>query len=473
MPTLATLAVESIIARELGVGVDQLNDDVGYQSIPEWDSLRHVGLMVALETELGKPINDDLTLQLTSVAAIREFVRASDATPDSAPAESRLPAPSHSRPSGVTVHRGLEGVYVDRTTITHIDGEQGVLEYRGYSIHDLVEQSSYEETTWLLLHGELPDAASLASFERELASHRTLPEPVVGLVRALAHGHPMDVLRTGVSALGALSSERGDESATGAFEAGVRLIAQVPTLVATQHALRSGRAPVAPRPTASHAWNLLYMLTGQEPSPAAVHFVDRDLIVHADHDANASAFAARVTIGSRSNLHAAITAAIAAFAGSLHGGAAERVTELINAVGTPEHAPAFVRACQQRGQPVMGFGHRVYRTEDPRVRHLRAIARQLGEERGDTLGFRIIEALVDAMEPYARHGVGPNVDLYAGLAYRLLGLPDDLSVPIFVAGRMAGWVAQALEQKANNVLIRPRMQFVGAGSRAYQPIGAR
>jgi citrate synthase len=450
------IPVEEMIARELGVRVDDLHDDVGYQSIPEWDSLRHVALMVALETELGEPITDELMLQLQSVRAIREFARTRT-----------ISANGHAPSDGVVVHRGLEGVYVDRTSITRIDGERGRLEYRGYSIHDLVEHSSFEETAWLLLHGELPSAADLDAFNAELRANRALPPAVVELVRTLRDAHPMEVLRTGVSALGALNAGASDESMDDALRAGVRLIAQVPTLIATHHALRGRREPVEPHPDAPHAWNVLYMLLGHAPSPTAARFVDKDLIVHADHDANASTFAARVVIGCRSNVSAAITAAIAAFAGSVHGGATERVMELIDAVGTPANAVAYVRERRERNQPVMGFGHRVYRTEDPRVRHLRAIARQLAAERGDTRGIEIIEAVVAAMEPYARHGVGPNVDLYAGLAYRLLGLPDDLAVPMFVAGRMAGWVAQALEQKGQNVLIRPRLQYVGAASRAY------
>jgi citrate synthase len=462
------VAIESIIARELGVGVDTLSEDMGYQSIPEWDSLRHVELMVALETEFGTEITDDLMLQLQSVGAIRDFFQMRTNGTAAQPATSLRTVPTADL-SNISVHRGLEGVYVDRTTITRIDGEQGVLEYRGYNIHDLVEHSSFEETAWLLLYGDLPDASALASFKDELRSSREVPDTVVDILRALAGAHPMEALRTGVSVLGALSYERGDQSAEAALRAGIRLIAQVPTLIATHHALRSGREPVPPHASASHAWNVLHMLFGEEPSTDAVRFVDKDLIVHADHDANASTFASRVTIGCRANLHAAITAAIGAFAGSVHGGAAECVTELIDAVGAPENAAAYVRARRSINQPVMGFGHRVYRTEDPRVRHLRSIARDLGRERGDTRGFEIIEALVQAMEPYARHGVGPNVDLYAGLAYRLLGLPDDLSVPMFVAGRMAGWAAQALEQHNNNVLIRPRMQYVGSTSRSYRP----
>lgn len=471
---MVQIAVEQMIARTLGIDVKRVNDDLMYQSIPEWDSLRHVALIVALEEEFGTPVNDDLVLELRSVAAIREFIGA-----QTSGSTTIVGAPSVSdtarsdEPSSVTIYRGLDGVHVDRSTITYIGGETGVLEYRGYSIHDLAERSSFEETAWLLLHSELPTAAALNTFTEELRAQRALPAPVLDIVRALAQAHPMEVLRTGVSALGTLTSDPREESPEAALAAGVRLIAQVPTLIAAHQALRNGREPVAPRPTLSHAANFLHMLFGEEPSASVTRFIDKGLIVHADHSANASTFTARVAIGSKANLHAAITAAIGTFSGALHGGAAERVVELIDVVGQPEHAAAYVRRCFEQNQPVMGFGHRVYRTEDPRVRHLRATTRQLSQERGDMRGIAIIEAVIEAMKPYARHGIEPNVDLYAGLSYRLLRLPDDLAVPMFVAGRMAGWVAQALEQKRNNVLIRPLLQYVGATSRTYTPISER
>ncbi|MEH2270025.1 MAG: citrate/2-methylcitrate synthase [Nostoc sp.] len=452
------VAVDSLIARVLGINVERISNNLMYQSIREWDSLSHVTLMIALETELGTKITDQIMLQLHSVGAIREFAQTHTTGAD----EGAKSAPT------ITVHRGLEGVYIERSTITNIDGERGVLEHRGYNIHDLVEQSSFEETAWLLLNGELPDAPTLAAFQEELRLHRELPGVIVDLVRMLAHAHPMEVLRTGISALGALACDGQEESQAAAMRSGLRLIAQIPTLIATHHAIRSGREPIAPHSTLSHAKNFLYMLFGEEPSPSAVRFVDKDLIAHAEHGLNASAFAARVAVGCKANLYAAITAAIAAFSGSLHGGATERALELIDAVGTPENAEAYVRNCLERNQPVMGFGHRVYRTEDPRVRHFREAARSLSWERRDTHGLGIIEAIVKAMEPYSLHGVEPNADLYAGLTYRLLGLPDDLAVPMYVAGRIAGWIAQSLEQKSNNVLIRPRLQYVGATSRKYR-----
>lgn len=459
--------LDHVIARELGIHVESIDDALAYQSIPEWDSLRHVGLMLAIERLIGRRLCEDEVVSMKSVGTIRDFL--SDAMSRKGPrrvARSDLPQPERSPP----IHRGLEDVYIDRSEITFIDGGQGTLEYRGYSIHDLVEGSSFEETAYLLLNGELPTASELAAFTQELRSSRALPAQAVDLLRALAEArvHPMEAVRTGVSALGALDSTGPGEPLSQMRAAGLRLVAQVPMLIAVYHALRSGRSPVLPDPELGHVESFVHMLVGSRPSVDTVRILNKVLIVHADHGVNASTFAARVAIGCEASLHAAITAAIAAFSGSLHGGAAERVIELIDAVGHPENAAAYVRERRSARLPVMGFGHRVYRVEDPRVRHLRAAAHSLAAANGDTTGLEIAQAVVKEMEPYARHGIGPNVDLFAGLVYRQLGLSDDLAVPMFVAARIAGWVTHAIEQKASNVLIRPRLHYVGQRSRTYR-----
>ncbi|QEV17965.1 citrate/2-methylcitrate synthase [Streptomyces alboniger] len=446
-------SVDALIAHTLGLAEDRITDTLEYQSIREWDSLGHVSLMVALESEYGVTIDDELTLSLRSVAAIRDFVEGQ-----------RQPAAHPAAAPPRTVRRGLDGVSFDETTITRIDGVAGTLEYRGYSIHDLAEYASFEEVAHLLVHGELPDESALAAFEKELRAARCLPDQVLALSRSLAHAHPMEALRTCVSALGAFAPRRAvslDETYEQARDTGIALIAQVPMLVAAHHAYRSGREPVFSTEENSYAHAFLSALLGEPPSEAAVRFMNKGFIVHADHSSNASAFAARVATGSRAGMTAAFTAAIATFAGSVHGGAAERVVRIIDEVGSPERAEQYVADLRGRGEPVMGFGHRVYRTEDPRVRHLRATVVELSQERDDRDGLAILDAVAEAMRPYSRHGLAPNVDLYAGLAYRLLGLPDDLAVPLFVVGRTAGWVAQALEQQANNVLIRPLLDYVG------------
>jgi len=375
---------------------------------------------------------------------------------------------------GPTVHRGLKDVYFERSPIAYIDGRAGELRYRGYSIHDLAEHSSFEETAYLLLHDELPTAAALAAFREALVAGRTLPGAIHDLIRGLAGAHPMTVLRTAVSALGALEGGPGNaETRETILAKGIRLTAQVPAIVAAHRRIREGAEPVTPDPGLGHAANFLYMLTGRRADAEAARLIDTDLILHAEHGANASAFAARVVAGTEADLHGALTAALAALAGPAHGGAAENVMRMAEEIGDPAKAAEYVRRKRRDREPIMGFGHRVYRAEDPRARHMRAGVERLSRALGEPRWYRILEALVEAMRPYARHGVNVNVDFYAGVVYHLLGIPADLFVALFAIGRTPGWTAQVLEQRANNILIRPRLAYIGPGPRPYVLIERR
>jgi citrate synthase len=371
------------------------------------------------------------------------------------------------------VHRGLKGIYFERSATSFIDGRAGELRYRGYSIHDLAEQSSFEETAYLLLHGELPTGTELAGFQQRLADARELPQAVVGLIGDMRHGHPMDVLRTAASALSAFDPDRGNNDDAAMRRKGLRLTSRIPMIVAAHEALRNDRAPVAPDSSLGHAENFLWMLQGKRPSTNSAKLLDKDLILHAEHGSNASSFAARVVIGTEADLHAAVTAAIAALSGPAHGGAAEDVMRMAQEIGTPENAAAYVKAKRDAGEAVTGFGHRVYRTEDPRARHMREGVAALSREMGEPHWFDILQAVVEAMKPYARHGVHVNVDFYSGVIYYLHGIAADLFVPIFAAGRVPGWTAQCLEQFANNILIRPLTLYDGPPARDYVPLSQR
>jgi citrate synthase len=373
----------------------------------------------------------------------------------------------------IKIHRGLRGVYFDRSPCTFIDGKAGELCYRGYSIHDLAENSTFEETAWLLLYGDLPTAQQLAEFDAQLKSARKLPEPVLGIVRSIKDAHPMDVLRTAVSALAAFDPETADNSRDATLRKAVRLTSQVPVIVAAHSRIRDGQEPVPADETLAHAANLLWMLRGEKPSRDATQLIDRDLILHAEHGSNASSFAARVVIGTEANLHAAITAAIAALSGPAHGGAAEDVMKMAEEIGDPARAADYVKEMRKSGAAVTGFGHRVYRAEDPRARHMRAGVERLSKEMGQPKWYEILQAVVKAMAPYARHGVNVNVDFYSGVVYHLLGVKRDLFVPIFAIGRMPGWVVQVLEQLDNNILIRPLTLYNGPEARPYRPSAER
>lgn len=373
----------------------------------------------------------------------------------------------------IKIHRGLMGVYFDRSPTTFIDGKAGELRYRGYSIHDLAVHSTFEETAYLLLRDALPTRAQLASFTVELNAARDLPEPIFAIIRGLKAAHPMDVLRTAVSALAAFDPETGDNSRAATIRKGIRLTAQVPAIVTAHHRIRSGKAPVAPRTDLSHAANFLFMLTGAAPSATAAKLFDTDMVLHAEHGSNASAFTARVVTGTHANLHAAITAAVAALSGPAHGGAAEDVMRMAEEIGDAANAADYVKRKRKAGEPITGFGHRVYRTEDPRARHMREGVKRLSREMGEPKWYAILEAVVEAMKPYARHGVNVNVDFYSGAIYYLHGIPRDLFVPIFAVGRVPGWTVQVLEQQENNILIRPLLQYTGPELRPYVPIDRR
>jgi 2-methylcitrate synthase len=373
----------------------------------------------------------------------------------------------------IKIHRGLKGVYFDRSPCTFIDGKAGELLYRGYSIHDLAEKSTFEETAWLLLHGDLPGAQELAGLDAQLKAARQLPPAVLDIVRAIRNAHPMDVLRTAVSALAAFDPDTADNSRDATLRKAVRLTSQVPMIVAAHARIRAGQEPVPADPTLTHAANLLWMLRGEKPSRDAALLIDRDLILHAEHGSNASSFAARVVVGTEANLHAAITAAIAALSGPAHGGAAEDVMKMAEEIGEPSRAADYVKEKRKSGAAVTGFGHRVYRAEDPRARHMRAGVERLSKEMGQPKWFEILQAVVEAMAPYARHGVNVNVDFYSGVVYHLLGLKRDLFVPIFAIGRVPGWVVQVMEQQENNILLRPLTLYNGPAARPYRPLAER
>ena len=373
----------------------------------------------------------------------------------------------------VKINRGLKGIYFERSAVSHIDGSAGTLSYRGYSIDALATQSTFEEVSYLLIYGDLPTQAELADFDAKLKDARELPASVYDVIRATKDGHPMDVLRTATSALAALTPTSQDVSVEAFIENGIKLTSQVPMIIAAHDRIRNGLEPVAADKTLSHAANWLWMLKGEKPSEDAARLADVDFILHAEHGSNASSFAARVTIGTEANLYGAIVTALSTLAGPAHGGAAEDVMKMVHEIGTPENAAAYVKAKRANREAVTGFGHRVYRAEDPRARHMREGVRKLGEEMGAPEWYAILQGVVDAMKPYARHGLNVNVDFYSGVVYQLHGIPMDLYVPIFAIGRMPGWIIQCIEQLEGNILIRPLTLYNGAEPREYVALSDR
>jgi len=370
------------------------------------------------------------------------------------------------------IRAGLEDVVISTSEICFIDGQQGRLLYRGYDIDDLVVHSTFEEVVYLLWYGALPTRKELDAHVKALAASRRLPARLIGILKNLPRKTvPMEVLRTGVSALSAFDPDERDNSREATLRKAIRLAAQMPTLVAAWERIRRGKEPVAPNPRLGLAANFLYMLSGRKPTDLEAKTFDVALILHADHEYNASTFAARVTAATLSDLHSAVTSAIGALKGPLHGGANEQVMLMVDQIKEPARAEAWIRKALADKARIMGFGHRVYRVEDPRAKYLRRLAAELGRQAGNTSYVEILDTVARVVT--AEKHIYPNVDLYSGAAYAIMGIPADHFTPIFAMSRIAGWAAHVLEQHAHNRLIRPRAEYTGPTQATYVPISQR
>ncbi len=370
--------------------------------------------------------------------------------------------------------KGLEGIVAANSGVCWIDGEAGVLAYRGIDIHELAERSSFEETTYLLWHGKLPSAEELAAFTRSLSEARELPAPVIEMMRGFPReATPMEVLRTAVSALSFYDADEKAVDHASNLRKAFALTAQVPMIVAAWERIRNGKDVVPADKTLSHAGNFVWMLRGEKPSETATKTFDIALILHADHELNASTFAARVIAATLADMHSAVTGAIGALKGPLHGGANEAVMRMLFAIDEAGDDPVeHVRQMLAEKKKVSGFGHRVYHTEDPRATHLRRMSEQLGKADGNSRWFdmsRAIELYIKAEKK-----LNANVDFYSASTYTTLGIALDLFTPIFAISRVAGWAAHVLEQLDDNRLIRPRAEYTGpAYPFAYVPVEER
>jgi citrate synthase len=357
--------------------------------------------------------------------------------------------------------KGLEGIVATNSTICYIDGDRGVLAYRGIDIHDLADHSTFEETCYLLWFGRLPNTKQLSEFRQRLAQERHLDPAIIDFLRAVPRrALPMDVLRTVVSALAFYDPENTKNDHDANVNKAIRLTSQIAMIVAAYDRIRKGKNLVEADPSLSHSANLLLQLNGVKPSATAERALDIALILHADHELNASTFAARVTAATLSDMHSAITSAIGALKGPLHGGANEAVFRILNTVDQEKTDPvAYVRGMLAQKKKIPGFGHRVYHTEDPRATHLRAMSRDLGKASGHPEWYDMsekIEAFVKAEKK-----LNANVDFYSASTYHTLGIDEDLFTPVFAVSRISGWAAHVIEQLDDNRLIRPRAEYVG------------
>jgi citrate synthase len=360
---------------------------------------------------------------------------------------------------GTTIAGGLEGVVAGESEICYIDGYQGVLSYRGYNIHTLADNASFEEVIFLLWNGWLPKRAELDQLHKDLAAERGLPAPVVDFLKSVPKANTMDVLRTAVSMLGLYDAEASDMSTEANHRKAVRLMSKTAGIVTTFDRLRSGKPLIEDDPKLGFSANFLYTLTGKRPDDVMERAFDVAMTLHADHELNASTFAARVTAATLSDIYSSITSGIGALKGPLHGGANQDVIKVLLQLNDEESAVERVKDTLARKVKIPGFGHRVYRTEDPRATHLRVLSEELGRRTGHEKLYRLSKKMEETVKDVK--GLSPNVDFYSASTYYSLGIPVDLFTPIFAVSRMAGWTAHVLEQYRNNRLIRPRAEYKG------------
>ncbi|KPV44911.1 citrate synthase [Alicyclobacillus ferrooxydans] len=368
---------------------------------------------------------------------------------------------------------GLEDVVANTSEICYVDGKEGRLIYQGYDIHDLINgKATFEEVIYLLWNGELPTASALKTFTDQIAGQRALKPEVLNFLKTVKKdANAMEVLRTAVSYAGIYDDDNGDESIDANVRKATRLVAQVPTIVTSYERIRQGLEPVEPDRGLSMAASFFYLLTGSKPDAFTEEAFNIALILHADHELNASTFSARVTAATLSDIYSAITSAVGTLKGPLHGGANEQVMKMLLEVGTVDKVQSYIDQALAEKRKIMGFGHRVYRTEDPRATHLRRLSKQAGERADNTAWYEMSQVIERTV--MEKKGLNPNVDFYSASMYYSLGLPVHLFTPIFACSRVSGWTAHVLEQYRNNRLIRPRAEYTGATDRTYVPMDRR
>ena len=380
----------------------------------------------------------------------------------------------HAR-TGIELRPGLDGVPATQSSICDIDGEQGLLTYRGYPMQDLAANSSFLETAYLLIWGELPSSDQLADFEHAVQMHRRVSFRVRDMMKCFpASGHPMDALQSSAASLGLFYSRRAIDDPQYIYDAVVRLVAKIPTMVAAFQLIRKGQDPIQPRDDLAYSANFLYMLTEREPDPLAARIFDCCLMLHAEHSLNASTFSARVTASTLTDPYAVVASAVGTLAGPLHGGANEDVLAMLEEVGSAENAGAYLDESMAAKRKVMGFGHREYKVKDPRAVILQALVEEMFDRFGHDDLYDVARAIErEAESRLGPKGIYPNVDFYSGLVYRKLGIPRDLFTPVFAIARVAGWLAHWREQLGANRIFRPSQIYSGSKPRSWMPIEQR
>lgn len=466
--------IESTISEVLKINIDKVNDNLAYQSIPEWDSFQHVILLLEIEKKYGVLVTSKDAETITTVKSIKRFIEQNCGVKEDNLFFEDLDTENLNVNKSIgiepTIYRGLNGIIIDKTSISHIDGENGKLYYRGYLLESLVKNSSFEEVSYLMLFGKLPSNKELEEYDRKLRSRRKLSQDTKDLIYNLRNLSPLNVLQTVFAASIKTSDNYSFEQA---LEQGIHLIAQTPTIITTHNAYRLGKSETNPNDMLAHSDNFLYMLHGEVPDKLDSKMLDQDFIIHMDHGSNASSFVSRVAMSTKSDLVSAITAAISTFSGSLHGGAIEQVMKMLIEISSPNKVNDYIERKFNNNDPIMGFGHRVYKGEDPRASLMKIMAEEISERKRKKDKLLILSSLINSLNKYSSYGLNVNVDCYAGIIYDCLEIPLDNYVPLFIISRITGWVTQSLEQFKNNVLIRPLLQYEGPLNLTYLPVSQR
>lgn len=460
------LSINHIIAKTLNISLDDVSESLSYQSISEWDSIAHINLMLAIEQHYDIVIDQERVLKLISVEEIKKYIYSNN---------TNISNFSHNKESlsNVVIKRGLSDVFYDNTHISSIDNNYGDFLYFGYNIDDLVEFSSFEEVIYLLLNKKMPNSYELMQFNEIFKSYCFIPQHAINIITLMQNAHPIDVLRTVISSLPIFNFENNQNTINNTLNVGVQIIAQIPLIIAAHNAIKKGKNPIAPLTGLSYAANFLYMINDETPSEEVEKIFNATLILQAEHGSNASTFTGRVAAATIADMHAAVTAALATFSGPLHGGAVEKVMEMLHEIGGLESVRNYIQNRMANNDPIFGFGHRLYRNGDPRTAYLKEHARNLSIIKGKTKFFAILELIQEEMKPYVKYGLHPNVDFYGAMVYSLMDIPTDLFISTFAASRSVGWIAHILEQYSNNVLIRPRLNYIGQHKKTYIPIDMR
>ncbi len=374
------------------------------------------------------------------------------------------------------ISKGLDDIIVEESTISYVDGERGRLLYRGFDIETLAKNSNFEEVAYIVWSGDLPTKSQYEELRKQLVADRSIPGEVLSILKLLPKTtQPMDAMKAAVSALAPFDLELQNNSREANLRKSIRLTAKLPTVVSAFHRIRNGQEPIQPNPKLDHGANFLYMLSGVEPTVLAGKVMDTTLILHVEHEMNASAFACVVTASTLSDIYSAVVSGIGTLKGPLHGGANEAALKMMNEIGSPEKAEAYVLKALKEKRKIPGFGHRVYKAYDPRARIFKQYVKDLSEAKGSTLLYEIATKVEEVMirEVGTAKGIFPNIDFYSGIVYTLFGIPADLFTPIFGVARVVGWTAHVMEYLEDNRLVRPRAHYVGPLEREYIPIDQR